>query len=195
MGLVYKQVEHFLPASLVGPHVMVEIGSDRGEGSTQYLDTLAQKYNTRLLSVDILPKASTRLKSTCANTDFVVAPGAEWSKEFYKNPHSISVLYLDNFDYLWDINEIRPALKQQQHLYASLGLEMTNQNCQLEHMKQIISLAPFMHPQGTVVFDDTYCVNDCWIGKCGPAVVYMKALGWQVVWHQDCGVIMQKVDF
>jgi len=194
MGKPYLEAQNFLPPSIVGNHVFVEIGSDRGEGSTEHLDKLAAKYKTRLYSVDIMPKSKNRLESTCVNTEFVVATGSTWSKTFYLNQHNISLLYLDNFDYIWDITEARPAIRHQQHLYADLGMEMSNQNCQVEHLTQMINLSHCMHPQGIVVFDDTYCVNDCWIGKCGPAVVYMKTRGWHVAWHHDCGVIMRRVD-
>ena len=193
MGTPYQEIEKFLPA-ITGSHVMVEIGSDRGEGSTVYLDDLAGRLGTKLYSVDILPKAQHRLQHICANTEFVVASGSQWSQDFHQHWHNISVLYLDNFDYIWDINDVRPAIQQQQHLYAEMGMTMSNQNCQVEHLAQMINLAPCMHPQGVIVFDDTYCINDCWIGKCGPAVVYMKTRGWQVVWNHNCGVIMRRVD-
>lgn len=193
MGAPYREIEKFLP-EISGSHVLVEIGSDRGEGSTEYLDNLAGKLNTRLYSVDILPKARSRLQESCPNTEFVVASGSTWSREFRTKWENISVLYLDNFDYIWDVNEVRPAIQQQQHFYAEMGITMSNQNCQVEHLTQMINLAGCMHPSGVIVFDDTYCVNDCWIGKCGPAVVYMKTRGWNVVWHQNCGVIMRRVD-
>jgi hypothetical protein len=49
-------------------------------------------------------------------------------------------------------------------------------------------------PTAVVAFDDTYCWNDCWVGKCGPAVVYMLASGWRVVEQTlDCGVILKKI--
>ena len=194
MGKPYLEVEKFLPSHIQGRPVFVEIGSDRGEGSTEYLDRLAGQYHTKLYSVDILPKSQSKLSSTCVNTEFVVARGSDWSREFGSSATDIAVLYLDNFDYVWDITEVRPAIRQQQHLYADLGIEMTNQNCQVEHLAQMINLAGCMHPDGVIVFDDTYCVNDCWIGKCGPAVVYMKTRGWRVVWDYDCGVVMRRVD-
>jgi hypothetical protein len=76
--------------------------------------------------------------------------------------------------------------------YNSRGQVMSNQACQTEHMAQILALRGCLNRHSTIVMDDTYCINDCWIGKCGPVVVYLKAQGWQVV-HQtlDCGVIMQ----
>jgi len=105
------------------------------------------------------------------------------------------VLYLDNFDYIWDIDSVSAAIRQQMHDYAGQGIVMSNQHCQIEHMRQMVALTPLLSPDAVVAFDDTYCVNDCWIGKCGPAVVYLQSLGWTVV-HQtlDCGVIMKKLD-
>lgn len=191
MGLVYREIGRFLPDTIDGDHVFVEIGSDRGEGSTKYLDDLAAAHDTRLITVDISTRASQHLASSCANTEFVIAQGSEWSREFAQRGTRISVLYLDNFDYIWDVHRISPAIRQQIFRYESSGLRMDNQNCQVEHLRQMINLAPALHPQATVAFDDTYCVNDCWIGKCGPAVVYMKTLGWRVVWHENHGVIMQ----
>jgi hypothetical protein len=42
------------------------------------------------------------------------------------------------------------------------------------------------------MFDDTYRYNDCWIGKCGPAVVYLLALGFEIVRDEEreFGIIM-----
>lgn len=193
MGLVYKEITEFLPSTIDGDHVFVEIGSDRGEGSTVYLDMLSQQYQTKLYSVDILPDAKTKLDQVCLNTEFVVSPGSTWAKSFALKKQPISVLYLDNFDYTWNINAI-DELRYWQELYHGLGLTMTNQQCQIEHLEQMIALAGNMHHDGVIVFDDTFRFNDCWIGKCGPAVVYMMTLGWKVVWDHKCGVIMRKVD-
>jgi hypothetical protein len=192
MGLVYREIERFIPDTIDGDHVFVEIGSDRGEGSTEYLDDLAGRYHTQLVTVDVNVRASQRLAASCGHTQFVIASGSDWSRGFAQSQHRISVLYLDNFDYIWDVHRVTPAQRQQIFRYESVGIRMNNQNCQVEHLQQMINLAPVLHPQATVVFDDTYCVNDCWIGKCGPAVVYMKTQGWQVVWHQNHGVIMQR---
>jgi len=190
MGKVYQQIGSYLES---GPGLFVEIGSDRGEGSTAWLDALAAEHNTKLITVDVLSKAKGHLESTLPNTEFVVATGSKWAEEFCKTGNSISVLYLDNFDYIWDINEVRPAIKIQMTEYAALGVAMTNQACQVEHLKQLMLLYPCLTSNAVVAVDDTYCYNDCWIGKCGPGVVYLLANGWEVV-HQtlDCGVVLTR---
>lgn len=191
MGRVYQHIGSYLDAGTQG--VFVEIGSDRGEGSTQWLDALAADYKTKLITVDISSKARSHWEGKLPNTEFVVQPGSDWADDFYVDGQGIAVLYLDNFDYIWDINDVRPAIKMQMAEYADQGIAMTNQACQTEHLKQLMLLYPCLTTGAVVAFDDTYCYNDCWIGKCGPAVVYLLACGWKVV-HQtlDCGVILKK---
>jgi len=191
MGTVYKQIENYLPNTVHG--VFVEIGSDRGEGSTQYLDRLAAQHSTKLVTVDILSKAKSWLETTCTSTEFVVSDGATWAKEFAQNWTDVAVLYLDNFDYIWDINNVTPAIEVQMRQYASNGTPMTNQACQIAHMSQLLALYNVLAPRAVVALDDTYCYNDCWIGKSGPVVVYLLAQGWQIVYQTiDNGVILTR---
>jgi hypothetical protein len=193
MGKVYQSIVNYLPEKTTG--VFVEIGSERWEGSTIWLDRLAGQCMTKLISVDIKSDAQQRYSNQLTNTEFVVAPGSTWAKQFASTPADIAVLYLDNFDYIWDVNNITAEIQKQIQEYSGQGITMNNQNCQAEHMRQVVALRHCLAPNAIVAFDDTYCHNDCWIGKCGPAVVYLQAHGWSVV-HQtvDCGVIMKRLD-
>jgi hypothetical protein len=192
MGSVFKEIKNYIQP---GPGVYVEIGSDRGEGSTQELAELAQRNGTKLITVDISDRARGRLQTQLPEVEFVVADGASWAREFahFNSDTDVACVYLDNFDYIWDINEVRPAIKMQMHEYASRGVAMTNQQCQLEHMRQIVELYSLLTPTATVVLDDTFLKNDCWMGKSAGVVLYLLAKNWQVV-HQtlDCGVILQR---
>ena len=102
MGLIFKQIKNYIKP---GPGVYVEIGSDRGEGSTRELDELAQHNNTKLITVDISQQARNRLQNQLPRAEFVVADGATWAREFAYTKTQIACLYLDNFDYIWDINQ------------------------------------------------------------------------------------------
>jgi hypothetical protein len=193
VGKIYQRIIDHLPEKVKG--VFVEIGSDRGEGSTVLLDKWAGQAGTKLITVDILSNSKNRLEGSLTNTEFVVAQGSTWAKDFASSWTDIAVLYLDNFDYIWDINNVSPAIQMQMQEYARQGVTMTNQNCQIEHMRQIMTLHHSLHKDSIVVFDDTYAYNDCWIGKCGPAVVFLLAHGWAVVDQTlDCGVILKKLD-
>ncbi len=191
MGRVYQHIGNYLEPGT--PGVFVEIGSERGEGSTVWLDALAAERNTKLITVDVSSKAQGHWAHKLANTEFVVQAGSDWADDFAHNWTDIAVLYLDNFDYIWDINEVRPAIQLQMADYADRGVLMTNQACQIENLKQLMLLYSCLAPNAVVAFDDTYCYNDCWIGKCGPAVVYLLACGWEVA-HQtlDCGVVLTR---
>lgn len=191
--MIFQQLERHITQVHSGS-VFVEIGSDRYEGSTTELDRLAGVYQTRLITVDILPNARQRLSRQLINTEFVVADGAQWARNYDGPP--IACLYLDNFDYMWNINEkyTNEHIKRQVEDYANMGIQMTNQNCQQQHMSQMVGLYPHLAQDAVVMFDDTYLLNDCWIGKCGPCVVYLQALGWTVIEQtRDTGVIMKKI--
>jgi hypothetical protein len=186
MGRIYQAVESHLPETCTG--VFVEIGSDRGEGSTGFLYNMAVQKHTKLISVDIDSRA--RLRNDPAGPEYVTADAGTWTREF---DQSISLLYLDNFDYIWDISSVTPAQQAQMAQYAARGQTMTNQNCQIVHMQQLLNLYDKLLPDCVVVMDDTYCVNDCWIGKCGPGVVFLRAQGWNIVDQSlDCGVILSR---
>lgn len=192
MGTIYKKIDQYFSPSASG--VLVEIGSDRGEGSTAHLAALAAQHQKRLITVDVLPNAQAKLSARLPNTDFVVAQGSDWADDFAHNWTDIDALYLDNFDYIWDINNVSTPIQIQMHEYSQRGVAMTNQICQIEHLRQLMLLYPCLAPGAVVAFDDTYCWNDCWIGKCGPAVVYLLASGWKVVEQTlDCGVILKRI--
>lgn len=194
MGTIFTKLHQHMD-SVPDGSVFVEIGSDRYEGSTAELDRLAGIHGTRLITVDIMPDASQRLQAQLSNTEFVTAQGSKWA-EAYQGP-PISCLYLDNFDYIWDANNMPTFIKDQLNLYRSHGMTMTNQNSQIEHLTQLMFLYPHLSSQAVVMFDDTYLYNDCWIGKCGPAVVYLLAQGWNIVEHtvvDGRGVILRRVD-
>jgi len=190
---IFERLKKHMPAQTTG--VFVEIGSDRFEGSTTTLANLAREHGTKLISVDLSAEAKNRLQNKLDNVEFVVQSGSAWAQEFSTSCTDIALVYLDNFDYIYDIREIttRDITKKQIAEYADQGIEMNNVNCQLEHMKQLLALQVLFHENTIVMFDDTYQFNDCWIGKCGPCVVYLLSQGYEVLeWTTDCGMIMKK---
>ena len=182
--MTFKKTEQWLPP-LGSDSVLVEIGSDRYEGSTTHFAEIAVRKETVLHTVDLLKEPQERV-----NRNGIV-PGIVWhqhegvtwcQKVFPTVGKRIGCLYLDNFDYNWDVT--RPnsdILKQQQEYLEKFGIVMNNQNCQTAHLQQMIALLPYMSQNSLVVCDDTYLSNDCWIGKCGPVVIYLIANGYRIV--------------
>jgi hypothetical protein len=100
MGTIYKNTHNYV-AELDPTSVIIEIGSERGEGSTLYFANLAQLHGIKLHTVDILDSAQSKID----HPDIIwhTAIGSKWSQQLYPTiGKKISVMYLDNFDYLWD---------------------------------------------------------------------------------------------
>ena len=188
MGTTFKLAEKYLQVS--PETVFVEIGSDRYEGSTEYFANLAQQNNIVLHTVDLSAEPQDRINrnSIISNIIWHRATGSTWAAEVFPILNKkISLLYLDNFDYNWNISRQNDNIELQKAQYREeFGLEMTNQNCQIEHLRQMMALYPYMSDRSVIICDDTYTSNDCWIGKCGPAVIYLLANGYQIV-EQEAG--------
>lgn len=250
MGSLYKNTHNYLD-QIEEDSVIVEIGSDRGEGSTLYFAELAKKYNTVLHTVDILDTAMQAINHQ--SIKWHIARGSDWAKTDYSNiAKKISILYLDNFDYIWDIslkdssaqsvwNEeiflntrgenwpkeyceyhqlpdwVREEIETQFNIsydnmisqmtsdYQLHGQRLSNEECQLEHFKQIYYLLPWLADNCVVVFDDTFKHNGCWIGKNGPGVLLLQSNGFEIVyegsqWNQSpdpivgAGVILKRTN-
>ena len=221
--------------------VFVEIGSDRGDGSTSLLADLAQQHTVELLTVDINDKATLTpeeqlwdrfynnikdeswptnitnidqlpdsIKNECLevfkwnleakkiyqeqhnSVDLKNHPsivwhtgvaGSDWCKNYSTVVNKkISLLLLDNFDYINNTSDLAPHEAEQVIEYREkYNIDMNNQNCQIEHFTQALYLIPHLTNNAIVVFDDTYLYNDCWIGKCGPVVVYLQSLGFEIL--------------
>ena len=151
MGSIYKlsnQVLTKIDKSIDA--VFVEIGSERGEGSTSYFSTLANQFNQKLITVDVDKNVSSRLITQIPtdiydNVQFVTESGSSWAKDTFPTYNKkITCLYLDNFDYNWDVQNcgdifMIEIIKEQQREYLSRGIVMNNLNCQAEHLLQMIS--------------------------------------------------------
>ena len=191
MGDIFKQSSDFYPTQCMDNSVIVEIGNDRGEGSTSYYSELASKYNTKLYAVDVIRDPSYRFNHLL-NVEWFIEEGSVWTQEIFPTFNkSISCLYLDNFDYIWDINEISQWIQDQINDYKKRGIIMNNENCEVEHLAQMINLIHYMIPGGIVVCDDTFEHNGCWIGKSGAVVIYLLVNGYKIELKTDTGVILK----
>jgi len=182
MGLDVDLLEQYIPSTVTG--VFVEIGSDRMQGSTAKLDQMAQRFGTKLISVDILPHAQQRLQKQLPTVEFVVAAGSTWAKTFQG---TIDCLFLDNYDYAKTSQEYQDT----EWIFGQYQ-KHSNHESQLEHLRQVLALQSHMSPQGIIGCDDTYVDNGVWLGKCGPAVCWLLVNGWQVIDQQAYGVILRK---
>jgi len=193
MGSIYKHAINYLPVAKE-KNILVEIGSDRYEGSTEFLANLAKSRDQVLHSIDIDQSASQRIRHQ--NIVWHHQSGREWCETVLLDLDSkIDLLYLDNFDYDWDISKSSDMISLQKKVYLEkFKIEMNNKNCQIEHMSQAVGCLPYMDDAGVIMCDDTYLWNDCWVGKCGPVVVWLQSQGWILREMFDYGVILTKTN-
>lgn len=196
MGNLFRKAEQYI---VVEPNdIFVEIGTAwEAGGSTLYFAQLAQQHNTKLHTVDINDR-SAFLQQIPESTGYCMS-GSEWAMNIMPTLNNkIACLYLDNYDYNYWIGDNCQMIQDQKREYKELhNILMNNTDCQVEHLKQMVSLVPYMSDRGIVVCDDTYLYNDCWIGKCGAVVVYLLTQGYQIleiekVEDKSYGVILRK---
>jgi len=182
MGLKVSSFAQFIKQPVQG--LFVEIGSDRGQGSTEILADMAQKFGSKLVTVDISDRAKEQWSKTLPQVEFVVQKGSEWAESF---SGLISCLFLDNYDYVKAPSEVA----ENEWIWQKYT-NHSNQESQLEHFKQIMALESKMAINSIICCDDTYLANGVWVGKCGPAVSWLLIKKWRMVDIQAHGVILSR---
>jgi hypothetical protein len=203
-GYPYKILQtNFKHLSFSEDNLVLEIGSERGEGSSKWLHRWAYINNMAFISVDVLSTAKDRAQrypgEGSYDIDFKVAgSGSEWCKnELPKLNKKIKVLYLDNFDWIWNPDNIPDWIKKQIEDYGKRGVVMNNVNCQEEHRLQLEYCLPYMDEQSIVIIDDTFMdgKNSKWEGKGGTCIPLLKNKGYVVKEHVSrCGVYAYKTN-
>lgn len=170
--------------------VVLEIGSERGEGSTQYIYDFCKQNDLVFFTIDFEDDAFSRAKNICGECayqkkgeDFLNS--FEW-KQMDKN---ITFAYLDNFDWMWNPNITDDSYTRQISLYSSYDLEMNNGNSQLAHLDQAKLVDTFSSETCYILFDDTFVnSNGDFDGKGGLAISYLLENNWEIVQRQDDGL-------
>jgi len=161
--------------------IFVEIGSNRGEGSTKFLADLAQKHGTVLHTVDL-----DKEKANAFDHPSIVwhtGKGSRWTKTKYPPDigKKISLLYLDNFDWnYWPTETPDWVYRQIEEYKEKFDIEMNNENSKQEHLAQAMNSLPWLSDSATVLCDDTFQIDGKWDGKCGLVVPYLQQFGFCV---------------
>jgi hypothetical protein len=170
--------------------IIVEIGSDRCEGSTEWFDEYAKLFNVDFYSVDVVDYASKTLKHL-SNTKFVITEsGSKWTHNELPNINKkIKVLYLDNYDWLGPMEHLKSHELEQVQEYKNRGVSISNLDCQREHLHQMVGCLPYMAGESLVICDDTPYQHHSgiYIGKNGAVVPYLLSYGYEIIFGRGYG--------
>jgi hypothetical protein len=146
---------------------VVEIGAERGEGSTDYLERFCKRKNIPFFSVDIEPNRIGTLRMS----------GEVFLQHFTGN---IRFAYLDNYDYIFPEIEGESWVDDQRQQYKQLGYELTNDNSKQAHLDQALMVAEMSDAGSRILLDDTYFEHEI-TGKGGWAVPALLGLGYKIL--------------
>lgn len=195
MSNFHLHAKPFVDRLKVNSAMILEIGSERGEGSTAWFDSIANDHWVDFYSVDVTDFASKTLNHLRHTTFVIAKSGAEWTKkELPKLKKQIKILYLDNYDWISTMDNIRPAEQKLIDEYNAMGVKMSNFDCQREHLEQMINCMPYMHDQSLVICDDTPYSESAgvYFGKNGPVIPYLIIHGYKIVYSGNNGCILAR---
>ena len=205
MGTYYKKVEDYLDR--IDNGCWIEVGVDRGEGSTRWLADLAGKRGVDFHGVDMDPDQIARATENLsmdgklpAHVTLACDRGENYIQQLSSNDPDLraSLVYLDNFD--WDYwlggQEEAFVAGVKQNYRDKMGIEMTNVQSQVTHLLQAIYLMNMMSDNSIIVCDDTwYHPNEgVFIGKCSAVIPYLFLNGYSLLhnqgYRQNSGAIL-----
>jgi hypothetical protein len=153
----------------------VEIGSDRGSGSTQYLQQLANDtLGNSFITIDIDPiHLDSKIRAATMT-------GEQWVVQHLPDENKkIGLVFLDGSDWIEQPILVRngsasPDVYNMIGEYHRKGSELNNINTTIAHTKQILGMLPYMQMKCAVLLGDTKFnfASDSFSGK-GAAAVYI----------------------
>ena len=192
MGTYYRNIEKFIDTIDNGS--WVEIGVDRGEGSTKYFADLCQARGVEFYGVDVdadqIGRATRNLMVDEVLPDhvkLVQAKGEDFLRDLDPSV-KISLAYLDNFDWDYWLGGPEEAFVAgvKQKYRDLMRIEMTNLSSQQTHLLQAILLMNRMTNNSIIVCDDTWYHphEGVYIGKCSAAIPFLMLQGYRHL-HND----------
>src|SRR5579885_1135589 len=157
----------------------VEIGSERGEGSTAWLHTWCVQHGMEFWTCDFDPAIADNARTLTPNV--ICAKGEEWlTKSPPQKP--VAFAYLDNFDWIFPKNVSKPWRLQTGRYLEIDGTVMNNVNSQATHFAQANALLPLFAPHAFVLFDDTWRYDTGeYDGNGWTAVPFLLANGFSII--------------
>ena len=171
--------------------MILEIGSDQNEGSTEFFNGLAVNQEIPFYTVDVVDIGQYKFQHLDSIIWQISESGSYWTKTVLPTLNKkIKVLYLDNYDWC------NPGLfaDEIKSRYAERTVNWSNMGSQVEHVSQMINCLPYMSSQSLIICDDTPLVehSGTYTGKCGAVVPLLLANNYRIVYSGNNGVILAR---
>lgn len=173
---------------------IIEVGSQREPqppdniaNSTCFLDRLAQAHNLRFKTVDF-SKESYELAKSYVGDKAVLSDGAEFLRNFNQ---PISILYLDNFDVIYDEKHQQSLMRRVGTAYDEHNEIITNERSAEVHLEQVEEALPLLTKPSYICIDDTLERESGWWGKGAKAVPFLLSKGYDIVCIGPDGVLLK----
>jgi hypothetical protein len=170
--------------------MILEIGSDHNEGSTEFFNGLSVNWEIPFYTVDVVIEPQYRF-THLDHIIWQVETGSVWTKKVLPALNKqIKVLYLDNYDW----SNPGPNADTIRTSYAFRNIDWSNLGSQVEHLHQMLNCMPYMADQSLVICDDTPLVDHSgtYTGKCGAVVPLLLTSGYKIVYSGNNGVILAR---
>jgi hypothetical protein len=171
--------------------MILEIGSDQNEGSTEFFNALAGNWKIPFYTVDVVDVGQHKF-THLENINWQIAEsGSYWAETILPTlGKQIKVLYLDNYDWC----NPGPFADETIKRYAERNVVWSNMGSQTEHITQMINCLVHMSKQSMVICDDTPLVDHSgtYTGKCGAVVPLLLANGYNIAYSGNNGVILAR---
>jgi hypothetical protein len=180
MGKLYTKINDHIEHCDSGD--ILEIGMDRGEGSTQHFIGLAKNRGVTCVGVDM----DLAQIEKYANNEFIETHHMSGEQYLDHCDKQFSIVYLDNFDWnYWDPENGKIANQNKRYEHF-MNTQLTNVNSQQSHLLQAIRLEKHLTPNATIMCDDTWYDGGSmvYMGKCSAAIPFLLSIGFTVV-HQE----------
>lgn len=173
----YKLIENLN----ISGGAVVEIGSERTEGSTTYLNDYCKSKGFSFYTIDFnKDQYINALKITNGIGAYNMTGEEFLGNIFPLLNQKISFVYLDNFDLVtYDGRD----WTQRKNLYKTYGFEMNNTNSKIAHMTQAILAEKYANQKCHMLFDDTW-INESDLqfeGKGAWAIRPMEHAGFKII--------------
>jgi len=171
--------------------VLIEIGSERGTGSTYRLSKLCNNKGLKLITVDADPDINNHAGEIARK----INPSFENYNELgevYLSKYSennVAICYLDAFDIVTDW----PHKESSVETYKKRNVDITNQAAYKMHYDAAVAIHPKVIEGGFICFDDVWLdSNNVWQGKGKTAIPHLLSIGYDIIAYKTNSLLLQK---